>query len=152
MRSAGTCWKRSAVPDPSEGPDLLGLRRGGEGAITGTVVCAAAIAYSAGHVQSTAHLSLVILGTVAVYWVAHLHAVTLGNARAAPRVSSAPPCVRRHGRRSSRRSPSSRPTATWRAPEAVSTGRGASPVARRAPASVCWSSPSRSLCTDDGLV
>jgi len=59
--------------------DLLGLRRGGEGAITGTVVCAAAIAYSAGHVESTARLALTILGTVAVYWVAHLHAVTIGS-------------------------------------------------------------------------
>jgi hypothetical protein len=67
------------VADLTTGPDRLGLRRGGEGAITGTVVCAAAIAYSAGHVESTAHLSLAILGTVAVYWLAHLHAVTIGN-------------------------------------------------------------------------
>jgi hypothetical protein len=67
------------VPEPAGGHDLLGLRSGGEGAITGTVVCAAAIAYSAGHVDSTVDLSLAILGTVAVYWVAHLHAVTIGN-------------------------------------------------------------------------
>jgi hypothetical protein len=67
------------VPDLTSGPDLLGLRRGGEGAITGTVVCAAAIAYSVGHVESTAQLSVAILGTVAVYWVAHLHAVTIGS-------------------------------------------------------------------------
>ena len=60
--------------------DLLGLRRGGEGAITGTVVCAAAIAYSVGHVESTVQLSIAILGTVIVYWVAHLHAVTIGSA------------------------------------------------------------------------
>lgn len=60
--------------------DPLGLVRGGEGAITGTVVCAAAIAYAAGHVSSTAELSRVILGTIAVYWVAHLHAITLGRA------------------------------------------------------------------------
>jgi len=60
--------------------DLLGLRRGGEGAITGTVVCAAAIAYSAGHLESTLRLCLTILGTVGVYWVAHLHAVTIGSA------------------------------------------------------------------------
>ena len=62
------------------GRDLLGLRAGGEGTITGTVVCAAAIAYSGGHTDSVAQLSLVILGTVAVYWVAHLHAVTIGSA------------------------------------------------------------------------
>lgn len=60
--------------------DPLGLVRGGEGAITGTVVCAAAIAAGTGHTETTAQLSLVILGTVAVYWVAHLHAVTIGNA------------------------------------------------------------------------
>src|SRR4051812_49132042 len=66
--------------DPAEErPDPLGLVTGGEGAITGTVVCAAAIAYGAGHVTSTAELSLVILGTVTVYWLAHLHAVTLGS-------------------------------------------------------------------------
>lgn len=66
--------------DPATGRrDLLGLVVGGEGAITGTVVCAAAIAYGAGHVKSTAELSLAILGTVAVYWLAHLHAVTLGS-------------------------------------------------------------------------
>lgn len=65
---------------PSTRPrDPLGLVEGAEGAITGTVVCAAVIAYSAGHVQSVAHLTLAILGTVAVYWLAHLHAVTIAN-------------------------------------------------------------------------
>lgn len=70
-------------PDPSRGAlarrDPLGLVTGGEGAITGTVVCAAAIAYAAGHVDSTGQLCLAILGTIAVYWLAHLHAVTLGS-------------------------------------------------------------------------
>ncbi len=59
--------------------DPLGLVRGGEGAITGTVVCAAAIAAAGGHIDSTGQLSLAILGTVAVYWIAHLHAVTIGS-------------------------------------------------------------------------
>jgi hypothetical protein len=59
--------------------DPLGLITGGEGAITGTVVCAAAIAYGAGHVNSTAELCLAILGTVLVYWLAHLHAITVGS-------------------------------------------------------------------------
>jgi hypothetical protein len=63
----------------TERRDPLGLVTGGEGAITGTVVCAAAIAYGAGHVDSTAELSAAILGTVAVYWLAHLHAITLGS-------------------------------------------------------------------------
>jgi hypothetical protein len=60
--------------------DPLGFVRGGEGAITGTVVCAAAIAAGAGTVETTAQLSLAILGTVAVYWIAHLHAITIGSA------------------------------------------------------------------------
>ncbi|WP_395693682.1 hypothetical protein [Nocardioides sp.] len=60
--------------------DPLGLITGGEGAITGTVVCAAAIAYAAGHIDSTRDLCAAILGTVFVYWIAHLHAVTLGSA------------------------------------------------------------------------
>lgn len=60
--------------------DPLGLERGGEGAITGTVVCAAAIAYGATHLSSIAQLCVAIIGTVAVYWIAHLHAVTIGSA------------------------------------------------------------------------
>ena len=62
--------------------DPLGLVTGGEGAITGTVVCAAAIAYAAGHSDSTAQLCLAIVGTVFVYWLAHVHAVTLGSSLA----------------------------------------------------------------------
>jgi len=60
--------------------DRLGLYRGAEGLITGTVVCAAALAYGASHLGSTRTLCVAILGTVAVYWLAHLHAVTLGSA------------------------------------------------------------------------
>jgi hypothetical protein len=60
--------------------DPLGLYRGAEGLITGTVVCAAAIAYGAGHLDTTATLCLAIFGTVTVYWLAHLHAETLGSA------------------------------------------------------------------------
>jgi len=59
--------------------DRVRLVVGGEGAITGTVVCAAAIAYGAGHLETTGQLSLAILGTVGVYWLAHLHAVTIGS-------------------------------------------------------------------------
>lgn len=58
---------------------MLKLFAGGEGAITGTVVCAAVIAYGAGHAGSTARLSAAIVVTVGVYWLAHLHAVTIGN-------------------------------------------------------------------------
>ena len=43
-------------------------------------MCAAVIAYAGGNVASIAHLTAAILGTVAVYWLAHLHAVTIGNA------------------------------------------------------------------------
>ena len=58
--------------------DPLGLISGGEAVFTGTVVCAAAIAYGGTHVSSTAELSVAIFGTVLVYWLAHLHARTLG--------------------------------------------------------------------------
>ena len=67
------------VEPPVTRRDPLGLVRGGESTITGTVVCAAAIAAGVGHIETTGQLSLVILGTVGVYWVAHLHAVTIGN-------------------------------------------------------------------------
>jgi hypothetical protein len=66
---------------PSAAPgtaDPLGLITGGEGVFTGTVVCAAAIAYGAAHLESTAELSVAIFGTVLIYWIAHLHATTLG--------------------------------------------------------------------------
>jgi hypothetical protein len=63
----------------ASGRDLLGLVSGGEGVITGTVVCAAVIAYAGGHVESTSQLCGAIVGTVTVYWLAHLHAVTLGS-------------------------------------------------------------------------
>lgn len=59
--------------------DPLGLVTGGEGTITGTVVCAAVIAYGAGSTESVWKLCLAILGTVAVYWLAHLHAETIGS-------------------------------------------------------------------------
>jgi len=60
--------------------DPLGLVTGGEGAILGTVVCAAVIAYAGGHAESTGQLCAAILGTIGVYWLAHVHAVTLGSA------------------------------------------------------------------------
>lgn len=65
--------------ETTTGSDPLGLLRGGEGTITGTVVCAAAIAYSAGKSDSTGEVCLAIVGTVLVYWLAHVHAVTLGS-------------------------------------------------------------------------
>jgi hypothetical protein len=68
----------TSAPDAAR-RDPLGLVTGGEGAITGTVVCAAVIAYAGGHAESTAQLCLAIAGTVAVYWLAHLHAITLGS-------------------------------------------------------------------------
>ena len=67
-----------AHADEGATADPLGLISGGEGIFTGTVVCAAAIAYGAGHLNSTAELSLAIFGTVLIYWLAHLHARTLG--------------------------------------------------------------------------
>jgi hypothetical protein len=61
-------------------PDSLGLLRGVEGIITGTVVCAAVIAASVGHLESTAQAVTAMVGTVLVYWLAHLHAHAIGGA------------------------------------------------------------------------
>ena len=58
--------------------DPLGMIDG-EGIITGTVVSAAVIAAAAGHLEET-RLVLAILGTAFIYWLAHLHARTLGEA------------------------------------------------------------------------
>jgi hypothetical protein len=58
--------------------DPLGMING-EGVITGTVVSAAVIAAAAGHLEDT-HLVITILGTAFIYWLAHLHARTLGDA------------------------------------------------------------------------
>jgi hypothetical protein len=51
----------------------------GEGIITGTVVSAAAIAASAGHLTEDSRLILAILGSAFIYWLAHVHARTLGE-------------------------------------------------------------------------
>ena len=58
--------------------DPLGMING-EGIITGTVVSAAVIAAAAGHLEET-RIVLAILGTALIYWLAHLHARTLGDA------------------------------------------------------------------------
>ena len=67
------------MADEPRRADPLRLVSGGEGVITGTVVCAAVIAYGVGHADSTAQLSVAIVATVGVYWLAHLHAVTIGS-------------------------------------------------------------------------
>jgi hypothetical protein len=58
--------------------DPLGMING-EGIITGTVVSTAVIAAAAEHIEET-HIVLAILGTAFIYWLAHLHARTLGDA------------------------------------------------------------------------
>jgi hypothetical protein len=58
--------------------DPLGMINS-EGIITGTVVSAAAIAASAGHFEET-RLFLTVFGTAIIYWLAHLHARTIGDA------------------------------------------------------------------------
>jgi hypothetical protein len=65
---------------PVASADRWGLLRGGEGLMTGTVVSAAVLAAASGHVDSTAQLSVAIVGTNLVYWLAHLHASTIGAA------------------------------------------------------------------------
>jgi hypothetical protein len=69
---------RHAEPRVERERDPLGLING-EGVITGTVVSAAVIAAAAGHLNE-AHLVIAILGTAFIYWLAHLHARTLGDA------------------------------------------------------------------------
>jgi hypothetical protein len=48
----------------------------GEG-VTGTVVSAAAIAATVGHVAAASKLIFAIVGSVVIYWLAHVHARTL---------------------------------------------------------------------------
>jgi hypothetical protein len=67
-----------AVSGVNADRDPLGLING-EGMITGTVVSAAAIAAAAGHLEET-RLVLAVFGTALIYWLAHLHARTLGDA------------------------------------------------------------------------
>lgn len=74
-------------PDRAEGvgtqgdfSDSMGLIGGVEGIITGTVVCAAVLAASVGHLHSTAQAVTAMVGTVLVYWLAHLHAHAIGGA------------------------------------------------------------------------
>jgi hypothetical protein len=69
---------RRSAPAVTRERDPLGMING-EGVITGTVVSAAVIAAAAGHLEET-HLVLAILGTAFIYWLAHLHARTLGDA------------------------------------------------------------------------
>jgi hypothetical protein len=69
---------RSAAPKVAPERDPLGMING-EGVITGTVVSAAVIAAAAGHLEET-RIVLAILGTAFIYWLAHLHARTLGDA------------------------------------------------------------------------
>jgi len=68
---------RHAAPQVERERDPLGMING-EGVITGTVVSAAVIAAAAGHLEE-AHLVIAILATAFIYWLAHLHARTLGD-------------------------------------------------------------------------
>ena len=67
------------MADDGSGGGPLRLVSGSESAIIGTVVCAAVIAYGVGHTDSTGQLVVAIAATVGVYWVAHLHAVTISS-------------------------------------------------------------------------
>ena len=68
---------RHEAPHVDRERDPLGMING-EGIITGTVVSTAVIAAAAGHLEDT-HLVIAILGTAFIYWLAHLHARTLGD-------------------------------------------------------------------------
>lgn len=60
--------------------DRLGLLARGEGVITGTVVCAAVIAAVGATAETTRQLTLALLGTSLIYWLAHLHAHAIASA------------------------------------------------------------------------
>lgn len=64
---------------PEGDDDPWGLLSGVEGLMTGTVVSAAVLAATAGHVGSLGQLCLALVGTSLVYWLAHLHASTIGE-------------------------------------------------------------------------
>jgi hypothetical protein len=66
-----------AAPHVERERDPLGMING-EGIITGTVVSTAVIAAAAGHLGET-RIVIAILGTAFIYWLAHLHARTLGD-------------------------------------------------------------------------
>ena len=69
---------RRTEPKVTSERDPLGMING-EGIITGTVVSAAVIAAAVGHLEET-RLVIAILATAFIYWLAHLHARTLGDA------------------------------------------------------------------------
>ena len=69
---------RRTEPKVTPERDPLGMING-EGIITGTVVSAAVIAAAVGHLEET-RLVIAILATAFIYWLAHLHARTLGDA------------------------------------------------------------------------
>ncbi len=69
---------RRTAPDVTPERDPLGMING-EGIITGTVVSCAVIAAAVGHLEET-RLVIAILATSFIYWLAHLHARTLGDA------------------------------------------------------------------------
>jgi hypothetical protein len=69
---------RSTASDVKPDRDPLGMING-EGVITGTVVSSAVIAAAVGHLEET-RLVIAILATAFIYWLAHLHARTLGDA------------------------------------------------------------------------
>jgi hypothetical protein len=68
---------RSTASDVKPERDPLGMING-EGVITGTVVSSAVIAAAVGHLEET-RLVIAILATAFIYWLAHLHARTLGD-------------------------------------------------------------------------
>lgn len=62
---------------PASAPPRPILIRHAESAMTGTMVCAAVIAASAGHIDSIRSLEIAIVVTVGSYWLVHLYAATL---------------------------------------------------------------------------
>lgn len=77
-REMATHEGRYTAPHVEAERDPLGMVNG-EGIITGTVVSTAVVAAAAGHLEET-RLVLAILATAFIYWLAHVHARTVGDA------------------------------------------------------------------------
>jgi len=68
---SGTAPRNDSIPETPTGRL--------EPLLIGTTVCGGAIAAGAGHIDDLSQLVIAIVGTVLIYWVAHLHAATLAH-------------------------------------------------------------------------
>ena len=80
LTSMGACHHRSVQSKMA--PSRQQLIFSAESVIGGTLVCASVIAAGAKYYSSTAKLTIAIVVTVVVFWLAHVHAEVLGSSLA----------------------------------------------------------------------